>query len=42
MHEELEKFYNNQESLGEDFEKVLNENLWGLYETEDVDIPDDI
>jgi hypothetical protein len=39
----LEKIYNSQESLGEDFEKVLNENLWDLYDTEEiVDTPQEI
>lgn len=28
----LKKFLEDQEPLGEEFEKVLNDNLWNLYE----------
>lgn len=27
----IEQIYNNQEDLGEDFRKVLEDNLWDLY-----------
>lgn len=37
LESELKKFYKNllenQEPLGYEFEKVLHDNLWDLYET---------
>lgn len=34
----VEEFVNSQETLGEEFEKVLNENLWDLLEEQPLEL----